>query len=506
MSRFLAKEREDAELRPSGPQWEWSADEIRRVGYRVVDLIAQHLTTLPEKPVFRPFPRELAAKYLDSKPPERGQEAEDVLAAFARDIEPYPFGNGHPRFYGWVNSPPHVLGVLGEALAAAMNPSCAGGNHSAIYVEREVVNWFKQILGFPADSMGLLVSGGSMAGLTALAVARHARCGFDIRTEGMRGTPTRMTFYRSGEGHGCHQKAIELMGIGSENFRTVGHDSSLRMIPSALADAIGEDRQNGNIPIAVIATAGTVNTGAIDPLDEIADVCAQHNVWLHVDGAYGAPAILDPQYAKRLSGLSRADSVALDPHKWLHVSVEAGLVLVRDAGQMRATFSLVPPYLQTDGKAEGVGGLPWFSEYGFQQTRGFRALKVWMALRYQGLSGYRSSIARDIQLAERLASSLRKSGDFEVFEPRSLSIVCFRYAPPKLREKAQAVNDLNKAVLERVQLGGQAFLSGTVIDGRFWLRACIMNYRTCEKDLEKLVLSVISSARSTDTAGSMNTG
>jgi aromatic-L-amino-acid decarboxylase len=194
-------------------------------------------------------------------------------------------------------------------------------------------------------------------------------------------------------------------------------------------------------------------------------------------------AILNRQYEKQLSALSRADSIALDPHKWLYLPVEAGVVLVRDARHMGATFSLVPPYLQTDGKTGGVSGLPWFSEYGFEQTRGFRALKVWMALRYHGLSGYRSSIERDIRLAEQLATSLRSRGDFEVFEPQTLSIVCFRYAPAKLRNNAQMIDDLNKAVLEKVQLGGQAFLSSTVLDGRFWLRACIINPRTCEEDL-----------------------
>jgi aromatic-L-amino-acid decarboxylase len=483
-------------LRHLNPRWEWSAEEIRRVGYRVVDMIAEHLTTLPEKPAFRPFPVGLAAKYLDSKPPEEGQEADAILDAFAGDIEPYPFGNGHPRFYGWVNSPPAVMGIFADALAAAMNPSCAGGNHAAVYVEREVINWFKQIVGFPAEGMGLLVSGGSMAALTALAVARHVQCGYDVRTQGLQGSSARLKFYRTGEGHGCHQKAIELMGIGSEHLRNVEQDHSLRMIPSALDAAIGEDRKRGDIPIAVIANAGAVNSGAIDPLDRIADVCAQHKVWLHVDGAYGAPAILTGRYAKELSALARADSLALDPHKWLYVPVEAGLVLVRDARHMRAAFSLVPPYLQTDGKPEGVGGLPWFSEYGFQQTRGFRALKVWMTLRYHGLSGYRSSIERDILLAEQLASLLRSREDIEILEPQSLSIVCFRYAPPKFRKDAQMLDSLNKAILERVQLGGKAFLSSTVLDGRFWLRACIINPRTCEEDLEELVRDLAIGAHS----------
>src|SRR5258708_5069496 len=269
----------------------WTAEEIRRVGYRVVDLIAEHLSKLPEEPVFQPFPRELAGRYLDaSAPPELGATADEILDQFAAEIEPYPFGNGHPRFYGWVNSPPAVMGVFADALAAAMNPSCAGGNHAAIYVERQVISWFKQIVGFPPESMGLLVSGGSMAALTGLAVARHRRAGLDVRATGLQGVATRMVVYKGGEGHGCNQKAVELLGIGHENLRIIECDAALRMIPAALEAAIRKDQATGATPIAVVASAGTVNTGAIDPLAEIADICQRHGVWMHVDGAYGAPA------------------------------------------------------------------------------------------------------------------------------------------------------------------------------------------------------------------------
>jgi len=334
--------------------------------------------------------------------------------------------------------------------------------------------------------MGLLVSGGSMAALTALAAARHSKCGYDIRALGLHGSNAQPVFYRSGETHGCYQKAIELMGIGSRNLVTVGHDSSMRMIPTGLDAAISADKRAGRIPIAVIASAGTVNTGAIDPLDEIADVCKRHEVWFHVDGAYGAPAILTAAYANTLAGLSQADSIALDPHKWLYIPVEAGLVMVRDGANLRQTFSLVPPYLQTEGKPEGVAGLPWFSEYGFQQTRAFRALKVWMALRYHGLKGYRSSIERDLALAAHLVSLLKRDCNYEVFTPQSLSIVCFRFSPPSLSGDRQALNSLNKQILERVQLGGEAFLSSTVIEEKFWLRACIVNHRASTTAIDRL--------------------
>lgn len=478
----------DTERDRPGDRWEWPAERIREFGYRAVDAVVQHLGSLPDRAVFRPFPRELGDRYLDFGPaPELGETADQVLETFLAEIEPYPFGNGSPRFFEWVNSPPVVISVFAEMLAAAMNPSCAGGNHAAIYVEHQVVNWFKHLLGFPRESMGLLVSGASMAAVTALAVARHARCGFDVRSQGMRGSPARLLIYKCGEAHGCHQKAAELLGIGSDNIRTVEQDAEWRMRPDALDTLIRQDLAAGHRPVCVIASAGTVNTGAIDPLDEIADFCAKHNVWLHVDGAYGAPAILTEKYGPELKAIARADSIALDPHKWLYVPVETGLVMVRDGAAMRATFSLVPPYLRTDGSRDGVGGLPWFSEYGVQQTRGFRALKVWMALRYHGLGGYRASIERDIELAGRLATLLREGGDFEVCEPQSLSIVCFRYAPAAIREDGVALDALNKAILERIQLGGEAFLSSTVLNGKLWLRACVINPRTKAADIVRLV-------------------
>jgi len=476
-------------------EWAWSADELRRIGYRIVDIIVEHLTRLREQPVFRPFPRDLAAAYLDADPPEEGLTADVILDKFEKEIAPYPFGNGHPRFFGWVNPPPSVFGIFADALAAAMNPSCAGGNHAAIYVEREVIGWFRRILGFPAEAMGLLVSGGSMAALTALAVARHTKCPFDVRSRGLQSVASRLVVYRSGETHGCHQKAIELLGIGSDNLRTVDHDSSLRLVPAALDAAIRKDVEAGLTPLAVVANAGTVNTGAIDPIDEIGVVCRRHDVWLHVDGAYGAPAVLSERYKSQLSGLEQADSIALDPHKWLYVPVEAGLVLVRDGAAMRAAFSLVPPYLRTDGDIEGVGGPPWFSEYGFQQTRGFRALKVWMAVQYHGLAGHRKAIERDIDHARALAEALRAASDFQLFEPQGLSIVCFRYLPRAERVTPEALDTINQLLLTRLQLSGRVFLSSTTIDGRFWLRACFVNPLASDDDVGAILDAVRDAGR-----------
>jgi aromatic-L-amino-acid/L-tryptophan decarboxylase len=474
------------------PPFTWSAEEIRRVGGRVVDLVAQHLSSLPAGPVFSPVPTELADGFLAEPAPSRGEPADLILERFARDIAPYPFGNGHPRFYGWVNSPPAVMAVFAEALAAAMNPSVAGGNHAAVWVERQVVEWFKQLLGFPREGMGLLVSGGSAAAITGLAVARHMACaqvGWNVREQGLQGItasrrPIRLVIYKTGEGHGCNQKAIELLGLGSANLRTVPTDPAFRMRPEALEAMLTEDLAQGHLPVAVVASAGTVNTGAIDPLEALADVCAHHGVWLHVDGAYGAPAILTDEYREALAGLGRADSVVVDPHKWLYVPVDAGLILVKDAAALRDACSLVPPYLRTDGDLRGVQGPPWFSEFGLEQTRPFRALKVWMALRNFGIEGYRKLVEHDLALAKHLARRVRGTADFELWQPEGLSVVCFRATPPALRGDPMAVDALNRSALAALQLGGEGFLTSTVLEERLWLRACFVNPRATTGDVD----------------------
>ncbi|HLW00899.1 MAG TPA: aminotransferase class V-fold PLP-dependent enzyme [Ktedonobacterales bacterium] len=470
--------------------WEWSTEEIKRFGYQVVDLIADHLTQLPERPVWQPYPAEQADALLRTPAPREGQQAEALLEEFASQVAPYPFGNGHPRFYAWVNSPPTVVGIFAEALAAAMNPSCAGGNHAAVYLEREVLEWFKQMVGFPAEAMGLLVSGGSMATLTALAVARHTR-GDGMRAGGLQQGGPRLVVYRSEQGHSCVQKAVELLGLGSANLRTIPVDAQYRMQVVALEAAIEADLAAGLRPMAVVSSAGTTNTGAIDPLAEIAAICRRHGLWLHVDGAYGAAALLTDEYKASLGALALADSLALDPHKWLSIPYEAGLVLVRDAQAMRDTFSLVPEYLRLDGDARGVQGPPWFSEYGFMQTRGFLALKVWMSLKYYGLDGYTRAIEHDLHLARHLASRVEASAALELAAPPSLSVVCFRYTPAALRGDNERLNALNKRVLERVQLGGKAFLAGTTLGERFVLRACILNHRSTRADIDQLVAAVL---------------
>jgi len=465
---------------------------FRRLGHLAVDVAADHLERVGSghAPVFEPMTPEERARVLEQPLPERGRSPEELVRTVRDEILTHPMGNGHPRFFGWVNSPPFPVGTVAELLAATLDPSCAGGDHAAIYLERCTIRWLQELVGFPTgESMGLLVSGGSMATLTALAAARHravAADGGDVRRAGLQAGPAPLVLYLSSEGHSCIRKAAELLGLGGGSVRVVPVDGAYRMRPDGLRAAVHADRWAGRRPFCAVASAGTVATGAVDPLDELADVCADERLWLHVDGAYGAVGVLDPAAAPQFRGMERADSLALDPHKWLSVPVECGAVLVRQEATLRAAFSLVPAYIETE-EGKGFGGLPWYSEYGFQQTRGFRALKLWMVLAHLGRDGLVAHVARHNAPAGRLAQLVRAAPDLDLVTPPTLSIVCFRYRPPGWSASDARLDALNRALMHAVQAGGEAFLTNAVLDGRFVLRACILHYGTREHDLEALI-------------------
>jgi glutamate/tyrosine decarboxylase-like PLP-dependent enzyme len=477
----------------AGADWEWDAEQLRRHGHRVVDLLVEHLTTLPDRPVFRPYPRALAEARLAAPLPEQGRPADELLDEIATTVLPWPLGNGHPRWAGWVNGPPSPLAVLTDALAAAMNPSVAGGNHAATYVEKQSVRWLGELLGLPGWG-GLLVSGGSAATVHALAAARHRATGGTVREAGLDQATAPLTVYASDQAHSAVAKAVDLLGLGAAALRVLPADRDRRLPVDALAAALATDRERGARPMAVVASAGTVNTGAIDPLAAIVDVCAARGVWLHVDGAYGAPAVLDRRYATELAPMAAADSLAVDAHKWLAVPYEAGAVLVRDEEALRAAFSRVAAYLREDSDPDGVSWLPWFSEYGTQQTRGFRALKVWAALAHHGRAGYAETIGRDLDRAERLAARVQAAPELTLTS-RGLSVVTFRHVRPGA--PAAELDRLNREVLRRVQLGGEAFLTGTELDGAFVLRACITNPRMRPGDTDRIVAAVERAAAQT---------
>jgi aromatic-L-amino-acid/L-tryptophan decarboxylase len=465
-------------------------DLFRQLALTAVELAQAHLAGMRNGAVYAPMKPDERGRLLDQALPDDGREPRAILDLFRDAVLPHAMGNGHPRFFGWVNSPPAPLGVIADLLAAAMNPSCAGGDHAAIYVERAAVRWLMELVGFPtAGSMGLLVSGASVASIVALTAARRrvaAAHGWDIRAEGMQGTRPRLRLYVSEEGHSCVRKAAELLGLGASAIRTIPVDDEFRMDVRALEAAIAADRRGGDLPFCVAASAGTVGTGAVDPLAGIADVCERERLWLHVDGAYGALGVLVPEQAAGYAGMERADSLALDPHKWLSVPAECGCVLVRDGALLRDTFSLVPPYLRTE-EGKGFGGLPWFSEYGVQQTRGFRALKLWMVLQHLGRRGVAALVERHLALARHLAMLVDAAPDLERLAPAGLSIVAFRYAPPALRGDDARLDALNKRVMEQVQSDGAAFITNTSVRGRFALRACVLHYATTEEDVAALV-------------------
>lgn len=465
---------------------------FRRLGYHAVDLVADYLTDARSRPVFHPMSEEERQILLKQALPQEEGNPAAIVDFFQEHILPHPMGNGHPRFFGWVNSPPAHLGVVAELLAAAMDSSCAGGDHAAIYLEHCVTRWLLELVGFPVEgSMGLLVSGGSMASLTCLAAARYwasKTMGWNVREEGLfQHVP--LILYLSQEGHSCIRKSAELMGLGASGLHVIPTRQDLTIDVEALRSAIAEDRAAGKQPFCVVANAGTVNTGAIDPFDTLADLCEQERLWLHVDGAYGAVGILDKRVVGRYRGMDRAHSLALDPHKWLSIPYECGCAIVRDATNLRNTFSLIPSYLRTE-EGKGFGGLPWFSEYGFQQTRGFRALKLWMTLQHAGRKGLEALVTRHNDLAQYLAGLVDAASDMERMAPVELSIVCFRYIPAALQGDEKRLDVLNKHIMEEIQAGGEAFVTGTTLSGHFVLRACILHYETGEDDLVALLALV----------------
>jgi glutamate/tyrosine decarboxylase-like PLP-dependent enzyme len=443
-----------------------------------------HLSGLGGKPVWRPVPTGLAAELALQPLPESGADPAALLGDIEQRVLAYPMGNGHPAFFGWVNAAPHPAGIAGALLAAAVNPSSAGGDHADVYLERGVVRWIAELVGFPHETgAGLLTSGASMATIVAIGAARQralARAGWDVRERGLAGAP-RLTAYATAEVHSCVGKAIELLGVGKANLRVVADDGLGHLDAAALRAAIAADRAAGALPFLAVGSAGTVTTGAIDPLREIADVCAESEIWFHVDGAYGAFGVLDPVIADRYAGMELADSVALDPHKWLQVPAGVGCVLVRDRAQLRETYSLVPPYLRDDS-GDPLG---WYSEYGIEQTRPFRALSVWAALAARGRDGVASDIAACTSAARRLDELVAKDPDFELAAETEVSIVAFRYSPAGI-DDAEA-DRITHALAMAIQKRGRVFITDSLYRGRPVLRACLINPTAGEAELSLLL-------------------
>lgn len=460
---------------------DWRA--MRELGHRMVDDMMNYLQTIREQPVWRPLPKS-AKENLNQPLPLAPQGDEKAYQDFLENVLPYPHGNIHPRYWGFVNGTGSALGMLSEMLAATVNPNVGGGDHSAVYVEQQVLAWCKEMLGYSPEASGILVSGGSMANLMGLAIARNAQTEFDIRNNGVRTVPGMMTVYCSSETHSSVQKAVELLGLGSKALRKIPVDRHYRLDLASLEKTVAEDRRAGHLPFCIVGNAGTVNTGAIDSLNALADICQRERLWFHVDGAFGALAALAPEMRDQLKGMPRGDSLAFDLHKWMYLPYEAGCLLVKNKTAHEKAFAVVPTYLAPHDRGL-MAGPPWFANYGLQLSRGFRALKIWLAFKSHGIDKFRRLIRQNILQARYLAQLVEASPELELAAPVPLNIVCFRFIAPQLDETQ--LNQVNRELMMELHERGIAVPTSTFLHGKYVLRVAITNHRSRKEDFEALV-------------------
>jgi glutamate/tyrosine decarboxylase-like PLP-dependent enzyme len=487
---------QESQLKRESPL-EMAPDQFRELGHQLVERIAAFLDSLPARPVSPGEGPAAVRQALDAERPlpQQGDDPAQLLDRAASLLFDHSVFNGHPRFWGYVTSSAAPLGALAEMLAAAVNPNVGAWPLSpmASEIEAQTVRWIAELLGYPTDCGGLFVSGGNMANFVCFLAARQAKAARDLRKEGVAGL--RMRAYCSTETHTWMQKAADIAGLGTDAIRWIPADGQGRMDTQALRRQILNDLEAGDRPAIVAGNAGTVGTGVVDPLPEIAALCHEFDLWFHIDGAYGAMAAALPDASPALAALREADSVAVDPHKWLYAPLEAGVALVRDPGRLRDAFSYHPPYYHFGDEAIN------YFDIGPQNSRGFRALKVWLALQQVGRAGYVEMISQDIRLSAELFAQLPQYPELEAFT-QSLSIATFRFFPPDLdRSSAEAepyLDQLNRELLTRLQNGGEAYLSNAIIQGKFALRACIVNFRTSSADVAALPPLVVRIGREVD--------
>lgn len=464
---------------------------VRKLGHKMLDDMLDYIKTVRERPVWQHAPDRVKTCF--RRPlPKKPQAPDEIYEEFIEKVLPYPMGNIHPRFWGWMLGTGTVMGTFAEMLAASMNTNTGGGdNHIANHVEKQVIDWIKEMMRYPSSASGVLTSGCSAANIIGLTVARNVKSGFNIRRRGLQSAAKKMILYASQEVHCSIQKAVELLGLGNEALRLIPVNDFFQIDLQKLESSIAKDRKDGNLPFCVVGAAGTINTGGIDDLTALSNLCNREKLWFHIDGAFGAWTVLAPKSKNKVTGIERADSLALDLHKWISLPYEIGCILVRNEKQHREAFSLMPEYLAHGKGGRGLSGgdLPWFSDYSYQLSRGFRALKAWMCLKEHGSDKYGRLIQQNIDQASYLGELVKSSPELELVVPVTLNVVCFRYVKPGMDD--YAIDQVNKQIIVELQEQGAAVLSGTNVKNKYVLRVANCNHRSCREDFNFLVQEVI---------------
>ncbi|MCY3410336.1 MAG: aminotransferase class I/II-fold pyridoxal phosphate-dependent enzyme [Candidatus Heimdallarchaeota archaeon] len=455
--------------------------EIQSLGHKILDDMIDYLQTVRERKVWQAIPEHVKAIF-ESSIPKFPVDEGIIYQEVKEFILPYPQGNIHPRFWGWVNGTGTPFGILAEMIMSTMNVNSGGREHVSNYVERQVIEWMKDLFGFPQQSSGILTAGCSVSNFIGIIVARNNALGYDVRKIGIQGHKKPLRLYGSNQMHSSIQKALELAGIGSDAINYVPTNDDFSIDTKLLREAIQHDIELGCTPICVVGNIGSVNTGSVDNISELRKICDEFNIWLHLDGAFGAFLRLSDK-SELVEEIGSADSLAFDFHKWMHVQYDVGCVLVRDENIHRSSFSLRPSYLASIGSGLAGGGV-WFSEYGMQLSRAFRALKVWMLLRANGINRYAEMINKNLRQAEYFASLVEKQENCELLAPVISNVVCFRHNPGV--DDENELEDLNKKILAAMYDNGRVVTSYTSLRGKYCLRIAITNHRSTMKDFDIL--------------------
>lgn len=483
---------------------EINKDEFRKIGYQLIDDISSFIDTIDKKPVTAGnSPSQIQNILGNSSLPENGTPAAELISKTTNLLFNHSLFNGHPKFLGYITSSAAPIGALADLLAASVNPNVGAHILSPIAteIEKQTIKWLAEFIGVSPNYGGLLVSGGNMANFTAFLAARTAKSPKNIKEDGISNTSAKLTVYCSKTTHTWVEKAAILFGLGANSIRWIQTNASNKMDNKFLEKAIKEDMKKGCKPIMVVGTAGDVSTGSVDNLKGISTICKTYNLWFHIDGAYGIPAAVIPKYKNLFDGIKEADSIALDPHKWLYNPLEAGCTLVKNPQHLIDTFSSHPEYYNFSNNENEIAQN--YYEYGLQNSRGFRALKVWLTLQQVGRSGYEKMINEDIELSKLLFTQAESHEELEAVS-QNLSITTFRYIPLDYTENSENIengylNKLNEEILNELQAGGEVFLSNAIVNDKYCLRTCIVNFRTSKQDIKEIIEIIVRVGRKVNT-------